>query len=186
RYGHWVWVEPWGWTWVDDQSWGFAPFHYGRWAFVGTGWVWIPGPVVVRPMYAPALVAFVGGGPGGGFALAVGGGAGVGWFPLGPGEVFVPAYRVSRVYVTNVNITNTRVETARVNYVYNAYTAPGVHEVAQVTYVNRAAPGGVTVVARETVVGARPVGANVVAVNQAEIARAPVTHMVAVAPVRAS
>ena len=31
RYGHWVWISPWGWTWVDDASWGFAPFHYGRW-----------------------------------------------------------------------------------------------------------------------------------------------------------
>src|SRR5215469_10690630 len=65
RYGHWVWVAPWGWTWVDDAPWGFAPFHYGRWAFVGGGWVWVPavvrGPVVVRPVYAPALVAFVGG-----------------------------------------------------------------------------------------------------------------------------
>ena len=29
--GHWAWVRPWGWTWVDDAPWGFAPFHYGRW-----------------------------------------------------------------------------------------------------------------------------------------------------------
>jgi len=21
RYGHWVWISPWGWTWVDDASW---------------------------------------------------------------------------------------------------------------------------------------------------------------------
>ena len=174
RYGHWAWIEPWGWTLVDDQPWGFAPFHYGRWAYVGTGWAWIPGPVVVRPVYAPALVVFVGGGPR------------MGWFPLAPGEVFVPAYRVSRVYVTNVNITNTRVETARVNYVYNAYTAPGVHEGPQVSYANRGAPGSVTVVSRETFVGARPVAANVVAVNQEEIARAPVTHVAAVAPARTS
>ena len=25
---------PWGWTWIDDARWGFAPFHYGRWAYV--------------------------------------------------------------------------------------------------------------------------------------------------------
>jgi hypothetical protein len=31
RDGRWVWVEPWGWTWVDAMPWGFAPFHYGRW-----------------------------------------------------------------------------------------------------------------------------------------------------------
>ena len=29
--GHWVWIAPWGWTWVDDAPWGYAPFHYGRW-----------------------------------------------------------------------------------------------------------------------------------------------------------
>ncbi|HEX4641985.1 MAG TPA: DUF6600 domain-containing protein, partial [Candidatus Acidoferrales bacterium] len=57
RYGHWVWVSPWGWTWVEDEPWGFAPVHYGRWAVVGGGWCWVPGPVVVRPVYAPALVA---------------------------------------------------------------------------------------------------------------------------------
>jgi len=48
HYGHWVWVEPWGWTWVDDAPWGFAPFHYGRWVYVGY-WAWVPGPVAVRP-----------------------------------------------------------------------------------------------------------------------------------------
>ncbi|HMD32767.1 MAG TPA: DUF6600 domain-containing protein [Candidatus Acidoferrales bacterium] len=186
RYGHWVWIAPWGWTWVDDQPWGFAPFHYGRWAYVGAGWVWVPGPVV-RPVYAPALVAFVGGGPGGGFALAVGGGPGVAWFPLGPGEVFVPAYRVSQVYVTNVNVTNTRVETTRVTSVYNYYSATGGEQrVTQVTYVNQVAPGGVTAVTRETFVGARPVAANVVQVNAAEMARAPVTRVAPVAPVRGS
>lgn len=80
RFGHWVWVGPWGWTWVEDEPWGFAPFHYGRWAFAGNGWFWVPGPVVVRPVYAPALVAWVGGGPGFHFSV----GAGVGWFPARP------------------------------------------------------------------------------------------------------
>ena len=62
RDGRWAWVEPWGWTWIDDAPWGFAPFHYGRWAMVGGGWVWVPGRMVVgvRPVYAPALVVFVG------------------------------------------------------------------------------------------------------------------------------
>lgn len=84
--GHWAWVEPWGWTWIDEAPWGFAPFHYGRWAFDSGAWVWIPGPVAVRPVYAPALVAFVGGSH---FSLSVGigGGAGIAaWFPLGPRE----------------------------------------------------------------------------------------------------
>ena len=32
RSGRWESVEPWGWTWIDDNPWGFAPFHYGRWS----------------------------------------------------------------------------------------------------------------------------------------------------------
>ncbi len=56
--GHWAWISPWGWTWVDDAPWGYAPFHYGRWAYARGGWVWAPGPVVVRPVYSPAMVAW--------------------------------------------------------------------------------------------------------------------------------
>jgi len=86
RDGHWAWVEPWGWTWVDDAPWGFAPSHYGRWAHLNTGWCWVPGPATARPVYAPALVAFIGGSN----FQAPGGGGAVGWFPLGPREVYRP------------------------------------------------------------------------------------------------
>jgi hypothetical protein len=44
RYGHWEWISPWGWTWIDDAPWGFAPFHYGRWTMIGQRWAWVPGP----------------------------------------------------------------------------------------------------------------------------------------------
>ena len=71
--GHWAWIDPWGWTWIDDAPWGFAPFHYGRWAYLQSRWCWVPGPRTVRPVYAPALVAFVGGG---GFSLSVSSGPG--------------------------------------------------------------------------------------------------------------
>src|ERR1700682_1019392 len=46
RQGHWSWVDPWGWTWVDDAPFGFVTSHYGRWAHVDTngygggGWAW--------------------------------------------------------------------------------------------------------------------------------------------------
>lgn len=104
RNGHWAWVGPWGWTWVDDAPWGFAPYHYGRWAW-RDGWCWVPGPRLGwRPVYAPALVAFVGGGSWG-VSFGVGA-APVGWFPLGPGEVYNPWYRSSRRYYTQVNVTN--------------------------------------------------------------------------------
>jgi hypothetical protein len=180
RFGHWIWVGPWGWTWVEDEPWGFAPFHYGRWAFAGTGWVWVPGPSVVRPVYAPALVAWVGGAPGFHFSVGVG----VGWFPLGPGEVFIPGYRVSRTYVNSINITNTAVNITRITNVYNTVVIN--RNVSNVTYVNRNVTGGVTVVLHDTFVNARPVARNVVLVPAREIAAAPVSHLVAVEPARTS
>jgi hypothetical protein len=180
RFGHWIWVGPWGWTWVEDEPWGFAPFHYGRWAFAGTGWVWIPGPSVVRPVYAPALVAWVGGAPGFHFSVGIG----VGWFPLGPGEVFIPGYRVSRTYVNRINITNTGVNITRVTTIYNTVVIN--RNVSNVEYVNRNVAGGVTVVSHDTFVNARPVARNVVSVPARELAAAPVSHIVAVEPARVS
>ena len=184
HFGHWAWVGPWGWTWVEDEPWGFAPFHYGRWAFASGGWLWVPGPSVVRPMYAPALVAWVGGGPGLNFSFGFG--AGVGWFPLAPGEVFIPGYRVSRVYVNNVNFTNTRVDIARVTNAYNTVVLNRSTTVNNIVYANRNVNGGVTVVSRDTFVNARPVARNVVSVPARELAAAPVAHTVAFEPVRSS
>jgi len=184
RFGHWSWVGPWGWTWVEDEPWGFAPFHYGRWAFAGTGWLWVPGPSVVRPVYAPALVAWVGGGPGFNFSFSFG--AGVGWFPLAPGEVFIPGYRVSRVYVNNVNFTNTRVNLTRVTNVYNTVVTNRSTTVNNIAYANRNVNGGVTVVSRDTFVNARPVARSVVSVPARELAAAPVSERVGVEPGRTS
>jgi uncharacterized protein DUF6600 len=171
RYGHWAWIAPWGWTWVDDASWGFAPFHYGRWVTVGGAWMWAPGPVVVgvRPVYAPALVAWVGG-PHFSVGMSVGGGAGVGvaWFPLGPREVYVPPYTVSRVYVTNVNVTNTRVTNVTVTNVYNNYQS---NHVENVTYVNRTS---VTATSQNAFTSAQPVGRNIAKVDPKVMASAQV------------
>lgn len=183
RYGHWVWIAPWGWTWVEDEPWGFAPFHYGRWAFVERRWCWVPGPVVVRPVYAPALVAFVGGG-GSHFSIAIGGGPGVAWFPLAPGEVYVPPYRVSHAYVNNVNITNTRVNVTQVTNVYNIYN--NTTNVTRVTYANQRVPSGVTAVSRETFVNARPVSRNLAQVDARQMAEARVTRNLEVQPAKAS
>ena len=182
RYGHWAYVGPWGWTWVEDEPWGFAPFHYGRWAFVSGGWFWVPGPVVVRPVWAPALVAFVGGGPGFHFS----GGVGVGWFPLAPGEVYVPGYHVSRTYVNNINITNTTVNVTKVTNVYNTVIINKSTTINNITYVNQHVTNGVTVVSHDTFVNARPVAQNVMKVEPREIAAAPVSRVVAAEPIRTS
>jgi len=183
RYGHWAWISPWGWTWVDDAPWGFAPFHYGRWVFVGGGWGWVPCPprtvavAYVRPVYAPALVAWVGGPHfaasvafGGGFAAGVN----VGWFPLGPREVYVPSYHVSRTYINNVNISNTTVNQTVVNNYYNTTVVNKNVTVNNVKYVNQGVPGGVTATSGHAFTSAQPVGRNMVAVNQREITSAPV------------
>jgi hypothetical protein len=184
RFGHWVWVAPWGWTWVEDEPWGFAPFHYGRWAYVGGAWCWAPGPIAVRPVYAPAFVAFVGGA---GFAVGVGG-PGVAWFPLAPREVFVPWYRTSPTYVNNVNITNTRVTVTQVTNVYNTtiINNRNTTTVNRVTYVNQRVPNAVTAVSHQTFVNARPVNSNLVRVDARQIADAQVVHDVPVQPVKQS
>jgi hypothetical protein len=179
RYGHWVWISPWGWTWVDDTPWGFAPFHYGRWAFVGGVWGWCPGPVIAaRPVYAPALVAWVGGPH---FNISIGIGSGVGWFPLGPREVYVPSYRASRTYVTNVNVTNTTVNNTYVTNVYNNYTTNNTN-VTNIKYVNRSAPRAVTLTSEKTFASGQPVHKNILKVDQRRVGQAQVSARAGVVP----
>jgi len=105
RFGHWKWIAPWGWTWLDDQPWGFAPSHYGRWALIDEHWAWIPGGYVERPLYAPAIVAFLGT-PG--IGLSSEEGPTVAWFPLAPGEPFWPSYTRDLDYIRNLNAGTVR------------------------------------------------------------------------------
>jgi hypothetical protein len=166
--GHWIWMDPWGWTWVDDLKWGFAPFHYGRWAYVGNYWGWVPGPLAERPVYAPALVAWVGGG-------AIGGG--VAWFALGPREVYIPTYHTSPVYLNRINVTNT--------VIVNNINITNVN-VTNVRYVNREAPGAVMAVQQAAFASARPVQSAAIVVRPEAIRSAPVVAGAAIAPTRAS
>ncbi|HET6142460.1 MAG TPA: DUF6600 domain-containing protein [Candidatus Acidoferrales bacterium] len=177
RNGHWAYVAPWGWTWVEDEPWGFAPFHYGRWAEFNNRWCWVPGPIVVRPVYAPALVVFVGGPRFGGSIAFGGGGEGVAWFPLGPREVYVPPYRVSERYVQRVNVTNTTVNVVNVTNVYNN------REVNNVTYMHQRNVMAVTAVSHDTFVNARPVASANVRVNAQQMQTAQVQRNFTVAPV---
>lgn len=125
--GHWAWVAPWGWTWIDDAPWGFAPSHYGRWAYFGSRWGWVPGPVAVRPCYAPAVVGFIGGAAA---TIRIGGGPGVAWYPLGPRDTYRPIYRASPRYVTRIN-----------NFpVNNTWTHGGDRD----RWVNRNVPGAIS------------------------------------------
>ena len=105
RDGHWRWIEPWGWTWIDNHPWGFAPSHYGRWAFVGEHWAWVPGDFASDPVYVPAVVAFLGT-AGVGLSVADTTGPAIGWFPLAPGEVYWPSYTRDLDYVRKLNRGN--------------------------------------------------------------------------------
>jgi hypothetical protein len=102
--GRWVSDPVYGWTWVDEQPWGFAPYHYGRWAQRDDRWFWVPPEHSQQAVYAPALVAFVGGTELG-LALGAQQRAPVGWFPLGPREVYVPPYATDRDYYRRLNLS---------------------------------------------------------------------------------
>ena len=188
RYGHWAWINPWGWTWIDDASWGFAPFHYGRWVSYGGGWGWSPGPAYVgwRPYYAPALVGWIGGG-GWGFGVSVGFGfgGGCGWFPLGWGEAYYPWYHgyrgghVSNAYIRNVNITNTRI--TNINNVTNNYyrnSVQGTH------YANRMVAGGVTAAPASALANGQNIARVGRSVSQSELGRGQVVRNIDVTPTR--
>ena len=58
RYGHWRWLPAYGWTWVNDESWGWATYHYGRWVWDDGAWSWTPYGYYRyhRSWWQPALV----------------------------------------------------------------------------------------------------------------------------------
>ena len=171
--GHWAYIPPWGYTWVDEQPWGYAPFHYGRWVQWRGRWGWAPGPPRVRPVYAPAFVAFVGGGSG----VAA-------WFPLGVGEPYVPWYHCSPAYVRRVNVTNVNItvihnETVVNNYnvfVRNVNTVRTVNDihVDNVNYVNRQHVVAVRADAMSSGAGVRTAVVHLNAQQQQQLVRAPV------------
>jgi hypothetical protein len=133
--GRWIWQDPYGWTWVSYEPWGWAPYHYGRWIFVENSWAWVPppppsyrGPAVVmniQPVYAPALVAFVGG-QNWGLSLSIGGPA-IGWVPLAPAERYYYPWQAP-ARVTN-NYTNITVNNAVTIVNYNTFGTEAVRPI---------------------------------------------------------
>ncbi len=160
RDGYWTEVGAWGPTWVDYAPWGYAPFHYGRWAHIGGRWGWCPGAYARRPVWAPALVAWYGGSS---WGLAAGRGAPVyGWVPLGWREAYHPTWRqcsyncwarYNRPYAVNVAVRP---------------SAPPAR------YANLAVPGALSAVTGSTLVRSRPVTSNLLNVPAPLATAAPV------------
>ena len=144
RHGRWEWISPWGWTWIDDAPWGFAPSHYGRWVYVDRYWAWYPGRIVARPIYAPALVSFI---SGPGFSVTVSTGQPCGWVPLAPYEVYFPYYQSSHRYVERINVTHVH----RDHVIERDYHHDRGH------HRNRDFPGGITIVNPRVVIDHLPV-----------------------------
>lgn len=184
RDGHWAWIAPWGWTWVDETPWGFAPYHYGRWASFGGRWGWIPGPRGVTPLYAPALVGWVGGGSGFSLSFSIGTAPAVGWFPLGPREPYFPSYRVSQGYFARLNTTNTVMNTTTINnyYSYSRDNRP----ITNIQYANRSVRNGVTAVPQNTFANGRRVTRDARPIPVAQINSAQIVSAPAIAPRRES
>jgi hypothetical protein len=113
--GQWV-SSDYGWYFQSDYPWGWAPFHYGRWALdPNYGWIWVPGTV-----WAPAWVDWR---SGGGY---------IGWAPLPPigWSVVVQPWRPYWCFVPAAHFSGNfwphRLPVENIHYAYAA-TAP-VHQ----------------------------------------------------------
>jgi hypothetical protein len=178
RFGHWIWLRRWGWTWVETEPWGFAPFHYGRWERLGGRWGWVPGPTAVHPIWAPALVVFLNGG-----SLAGANGPLVAWAPLGPREPFVPWYTASGLYTNRVNaadIYNRDSEAVRALYNQRTLDLSFGSGVAPRSFVYRR---HATVISQSAFASGKPVASALVRLPAQELAHATVETHPDIAPV---
>src|SRR6185437_10110530 len=142
-----------------------------------------PGPYYARPYYAPALVAWFGGG----FGFGVGFGGGFGWCPLGWGEPFIPWYGVSFGYFSRVNFRYNRFGDLHHIYGHNFDHGRLVSRGGeQLRYANMHKPGGFTAVSRDTLVNSRSVSRNNLRVSPSALSRVSAVHSPGVAPSRAS
>ena len=161
RKGRWSWVAPWGWTWVDDAPWGFAPFHYGRWSEIDGRWGWLPGEHAEHPVYAPAMVAFVEAPP----DAVVGTDPAFGWVPLAPDEVYRPYYPTPGLdYARRINMNVVGVGAATIAALIAA-------PLAVAALRNRRAA---TVVPTSVMTGSRPVAPALLQTRPQVLASAPV------------
>ena len=165
RNGHWRWLSPWGWSWVDDQPWGFATTHYGRWIQADGQWLWSPGKLTANPVWAPAVVAFLGT-RGVGLSYADGPGPAIAWFPLALGEVYWPSYTRDLDYIRAINRGNV----ADLNVVRIAADGQPPAEISNAHFANRAFA---STVPRPVFVSGEPIATALLSIPEERLLDAP-------------
>lgn len=131
--GRWVYTDA-GWTWDSEEPYGWAVYHYGRWANVGNvGWVWVPGtewgPGWVSWRRSPQYVGWAPLPPEARFQISIGFNSGVDdYYDIGPGNYrFVEgrnfgARRLNSVFVDrreNLTIIHQTTNITKITYVNN-------------------------------------------------------------------
>ncbi|HXW69339.1 MAG TPA: DUF6600 domain-containing protein [Dissulfurispiraceae bacterium] len=124
RFGRWAWIDG-EYVWVSSDPWGWAPYHYGRWALIENSvWCWVP-PVSGAVYWSPGYVGWV--------RTA----DYVAWVPLAPGEIY---YGRGYYGPDSVNIAAIDINKVIVPGVYkNAYFNNSVTVVDRKTF-NTATP----------------------------------------------
>lgn len=146
--GRWVYTDA-GWTWDSDEPFGWAVYHYGRWANVnGIGWIWVPGtewgPGWVSWRHSPRYTGWAPLPPEALFLRLIGFSVWVDdYYDIGPGNYrFVEnrdfgARRLNSVFIDqrqNIQIINQTTNITNITYVNNVVYNGGPVYDQQVRY----------------------------------------------------
>lgn len=136
--GRWVHTDA-GWTWDSDEPYGWAVYHYGRWANVGDiGWVWVPGnvwgPGWVSWRHSPKYVGWAPLPPEARFDRTMGLSAWVdGYYDIGPMN-----YR----FVESIHFGSLQLRSAFIDRRENMNLIRQTNNVTNITYLNNTVHNG--------------------------------------------
>ncbi len=146
--GRWVYTDA-GWTWESNEPFGWAVYHYGRWANVERhGWIWVPGtewgPGWVSWRHSSRYVGWAPLPPEALFLRAIGFSMWVDdYYDIGPGNYrFVEnrdfgEHRLNTVFIDrrqNVQIINQTTNITHISYVNNVVHNGGLRYDQQARY----------------------------------------------------
>jgi len=136
--GRWVYTDA-GWTWDSREPYGWAVYHYGRWADIrNVGWVWVPGvewgPAWVSWRHSSSHVGWAPLPPEARFSISIGFNAWVdNYYDIGPSH-----YR----FVEGRNFGSRRLNTVFVDRSQNITIINQTTNITNITYVNNVIHNG--------------------------------------------